>query len=61
MENKFLTGQLLYGDDFDLPQIEQWYKEEEEAYAHLEGEDMTEDNFEYTNIDKILGFLKFHP
>ena len=31
MENKFLTGELLYGDDFDLQQIEKWYKEEEEV------------------------------
>ena len=61
MENKFLTGELLYGDDFDLQQIEKWYKEEEEAYAELEGRDVTQDNFEYTNVDQLLDFLKFLP
>lgn len=31
----FLTGQRLYGDDFDVAAIEQWYRDEEEAYYDL--------------------------
>ena len=51
---EYLSGTLLYGNDFDLDQIEQWFKEEEEAYSKLEGEQITSDNFAYTNLDKIL-------
>ena len=38
--------------------IEKWYKEEEEAYDDLEGRDVTQDNFEYTNVDQLFGFSK---
>jgi len=53
---QYKSGDKLYGDDFKINQIEQWYKEEEEAYAQLEGENITQDNFEYTNIDQLFGF-----
>lgn len=33
--NEFLSGKKLFGDDFTLEQIEQWYKDETEAYADL--------------------------
>ena len=47
---------ILYGDDFTIEKIEQWYKEEEEAYANLYGESVTSDTFEYTNFDVLFGF-----
>ena len=53
---QYKNGDILYGDDFDIHQIEQWYREEEEAYALLEGEYITQENFEYTNIDQMFGF-----
>jgi ubiquinone/menaquinone biosynthesis C-methylase UbiE len=31
----FFSGERLYGDDFDYAAIEQWYKDEEEAYYDL--------------------------
>jgi SAM-dependent methyltransferase len=31
----YLSGSRLFGDDFDLSQITQWYKDEEQAYFNL--------------------------
>lgn len=46
MTNKILK---LFGNDFNEKQIIQWFKEEEEAYAKLEGENVTIDSFTYNN------------
>ena len=32
---KYLSGEYLYGDDFDSCSIEKWYKDEEDAYYEL--------------------------
>lgn len=56
MFDEFLNGELLFDDDFNFTQIKQWYNEEEEAYAQLEGKGVTQDNFEYTKIDQLFGF-----
>ena len=47
---------ILYGDDFTIEAINQWYKEEEEAYANLYGESVTSNTFEHTNFDTLFGF-----
>lgn len=31
----YLSGEQLYGDDFTLEEIKEWFKDEEEAYAEL--------------------------
>ena len=30
---KYLSGEKLYGDDFDEGQINEWFRDEVEAYA----------------------------
>lgn len=56
--NSKINGTQLYGNDFDIHQIEQWYKEEEEAYAQLEGVSVTSDSFSYIHLDSLFGFSK---
>ncbi len=34
-EDRFFSGEVLYGDDFTLPQIEEWYRDEQEAFTNL--------------------------
>lgn len=55
---KFFSGKELYGDDFTLEQIKQWFKEEEEAYANIYGEKINSDNFDYSIFDKTFFFSK---
>jgi len=52
---EFLTGNNLVGDSFDFKQIEQWYKEEEEAYATLS---LNDDEYLYRNINNYYGLEK---
>lgn len=37
--DEYLQGKKLYGDDFSPDEIEQWFKDEEEAYADLGAKD----------------------
>lgn len=39
---EYFEGKKLYGDDFSLGQIIEWYKDEEEAYYEL-----SRGNYEY--------------
>ena len=58
---KFGAKEVLYGDDFNLEQIEQWFKEEEEAYADLYGIDVSMEGFvnsHYSHLDSQYGFSK---
>jgi len=50
---KYLSGKYLIGDDFNLDEIKQWYKEEEEAYCELIGGKNEE--YLYQNINNFYG------
>jgi SAM-dependent methyltransferase len=43
----YLTGSKLYGDDFNLDQIADWFEDEKEGYANLGAIDRTEYNYVY--------------
>jgi SAM-dependent methyltransferase len=36
-KNDYFTGEKLYGDDFSIEQIQEWYRQESEAYAQMYG------------------------
>ena len=42
MIQEYFSGQKLYGDDFNLEQIQQWFEDEAEAYANLPKKDRSE-------------------
>jgi SAM-dependent methyltransferase len=59
----YFSGEKLYGDDFSINEIEQWYKDEEEAYANLYGNcgsNTDLNDLEYANLDVLFGY-KYLP
>lgn len=40
---KYLDGEHLYGDDFSIQQIEEWFRDEEEGYAQIAQSDRNKD------------------
>ena len=56
--NEYLTGAKLYGDDFTLDKIRQWYDEETEGYADLGSKEKTQYSYSYHNLNIIHGFSK---
>lgn len=58
--NKYYLGKELYGDDFTEKQIEQWYKEEAEAYADLGSKNESTYKYHYHNLNKLHGFSKLN-
>ncbi|MDB5010234.1 MAG: hypothetical protein JWQ06_1023, partial [Mucilaginibacter sp.] len=56
MEEKYLAGEAIYGDDFDINQIQQWYDEETEAYANLGSKEAEEYVYGYHALNTLHGF-----
>ncbi len=54
--NKYLKGTKLYGDDFNVEQIKQWFDEETEAYANLGSNDQSNYIYYYHELNKVHGF-----
>ena len=52
----YLSGERLYGDDFSLAQIKEWYEDEKEGYSGLiSGEGHS---YGYHELNKLHGFSK---
>ena len=56
MEYKYKSGEVLYGDDFDISQIQKWYDEETEAYADLGSKEAEEYVYGYHALNTLHGF-----
>ena len=52
----YFEGEKLYGDDFSLTEIENWFNNEKEGYANLGYEDKGTYKYSYTNINQLYGF-----
>lgn len=56
----FLSGEKLYGDDFSIDQINEWYKAEEEGYAAIvkkKSENSKVDyKYVYNSMNIVFGF-----
>jgi SAM-dependent methyltransferase len=52
----FFAGEKLYGDDFSLPQIEQWYRDEAEGYANLGAKNKKSYQYSYHQLNILHGF-----
>ena len=52
----YLSGEKLYGDDFDLKEIENWYKDEEEGYANLGAKNKSSYKYAYHSLNSRHGF-----
>jgi len=54
--SKYLTGKLLYGDDFDIGEIEEWFEGEREGYAELGARDWESYRYPYHKINTLHGY-----
>ncbi len=54
----YLSGERLYGDDFTLDQIKQWYKEESEGYADLGNKERVKYVYSYHELNKTHAYNK---
>ena len=55
MNERYLSGKELYGDNFNQKQIKEWFKDEKEGYSKL-NEDYS--NYGYHSINILHGFNK---
>lgn len=56
MEEKYRSGEVVYGDDFNIDQIQNWYNEETEAYANLGSKEAEEYVYGYHALNTLHGF-----
>lgn len=54
--NIYLFGKKLYGDDFNISQIEEWYNDEKEAYANLGAKNLDDYKYMYHELNKLLAY-----
>jgi ubiquinone/menaquinone biosynthesis C-methylase UbiE len=55
---EYFNGTKLYGNDFTLEQIKQWYDEEAEGYANLGSKDESSYTYGYHMLNRVHGFQK---
>jgi len=55
--NQYLKGEKVYGDDFTLDQIKEWYKDEEKGYYNLYNSNNGKEKVNYDN--KIHSFYAY--
>lgn len=58
---KYLSGNALYGDDFNEEQINQWYLNETEGFSDLYFLDSNDSIYDYFELDKIVFGNYFRP
>ena len=56
--NEYFLGKKLYGDDFQIDQITEWYEQETEAYADLGSNDQENYEYHYDALNNVHGFNK---
>jgi SAM-dependent methyltransferase len=52
----YFSGARLYGDDFGLAEIAQWYEDEKEGYARLGDKSRSSYRYEYHALNQLHGF-----
>lgn len=53
---QYFSGEKLYGDDFTLSEIEDWYNDEKEGYANLGAKEKTAYTYGYHSLNMQNGF-----
>ena len=56
---KCFKGEIIYGDNFDVDEIKNWFEMEEEGYSSLETielEDLNKNIYHYHQLNKSYGF-----
>jgi SAM-dependent methyltransferase len=56
----YFDGKALYGDDFNITQIAEWFEDEKEGFADLGAKDIENYIYDYHSLNKLHGF-KYLP
>ena len=54
--SEYFSGRLLYGDDFPLEDIAQWFEDEKEGYANLTAVSPGTPRYYYHEVNKLYGY-----
>jgi SAM-dependent methyltransferase len=54
--DRYLNGEMLFGDDFDGAQLAEWYADEAEGYANLGAKEASQYRYEYHAWNRLLGY-----
>ena len=54
--NDCLAGRKLYGDDFSVDEIVEWFADEEEGFANLGAKNRENYCYEYHGLNRLHGF-----
>lgn len=52
----YFSGKKLYGDDFNIQELEKWYKDEKEGYADLGPKNRESYIYAYHELNQLHGF-----
>lgn len=53
---EYLAGERLYGDDFSLDEIKEWYEDEQEGYAELGAKNKGSYQYSYHALNSLHGY-----
>lgn len=56
IEENYALGNAIYGDDFTLDEIKEWYDQEAEAYADLGSKEYDKYTYGYHELNNLHGF-----
>lgn len=54
----YFSGEKLYGDDFNLKQIEEWYNDEKEGYSNLGSNNKETYSYRYFLLDEFVFYKR---
>ena len=60
-EQRWFSGQALYGDDFGPADIERWFADERDAYAQLYGADPARHEYGYDALNRHHAYARLRP
>jgi SAM-dependent methyltransferase len=58
---KYLSGDVLIGDDYGPAEIARWFEDERDAYANLAAKDATAYRYDYHALNRWHGFRHLDP
>ncbi len=58
---EYFAGRRLWGDDFTLEEIEEWFRDETTAYFELAAKDRARYNYDYHELNRLHGYRFLPP
>jgi SAM-dependent methyltransferase len=54
--SRYFSGDRLYGDDFSVEEIHEWFSDEAEGYANIGSKDIAQYSYGYHQLNRYHGF-----